>query len=134
MRLAKGMPMPSRHLLIVDDEESITFAVRRYFLTRGFQVDCARELEEAEALLVNRRYDVVIADLRLSGVHGAEGLEVVKYVREHCPWARTILLTAYGSPAVEQEALSRGVDAVIRKPKPLPDLAQVVLGLLDTGC
>lgn len=118
-------------MLILEDEESIAFAMKRYFLRRGFEVDSARELEEAEALLANLRYDIVVADLRLTGVHGAEGLEVIAYVREHCPWTRTILLTAYGSPEIEAEAKSRGVDAVIRKPKPLPDLAQVVLGLLE---
>jgi len=123
--------MGTPRLLIVEDEESIAFAMKRYFTGRGFLVDCAREREEAEALVANKRYAVVIADLRLTGVHGAEGLDIIGYVRERCPWARTILLTAYGSPEVEAEARSRGVDAVIRKPKPLPDLAQVVFGLLQ---
>lgn len=118
-------------ILIVDDEESIVFAMSRYFQARGFEVDHARELEEAEALVSNVRYAVVIADLRLTGVHGAEGLEIVGYVREHCPWTKTILLTAYGSPELEEEARRRGVDLVLRKPKPLPDLAQMVFGLLQ---
>jgi CheY-like chemotaxis protein len=118
-------------MLVVDDEESIGFSVRRYFMKRGFEVDCARELGEAEALLDGSRYDILIADLRLTGVHEAEGLELTGYARERCPWIRTILLTAYGSPELEAEAKSRGVDAVLRKPKSLPDLAQVVFGLLE---
>jgi CheY-like chemotaxis protein len=122
--------MPDR-LLIVDDEESIVFAMKRYFQSRGFEVDCAHELEEAQALLANVAYAAVIADLRLTGVHGAEGLEIVGYARAHCPWIKTILLTAYGSPELEEEARRRGVDTVLRKPKPLPDLAQTVLGLLE---
>jgi DNA-binding NtrC family response regulator len=117
-------------MLIVDDEESIIFAMGRYFRARGFEVDCAREIEEAQALVANVRYSIVIADLRLTGVHGAEGLEIIGYIREHCPSTKTILLTAYGSPELEAEAQSRGVDAVIRKPKPLSDLAQTVLSLL----
>jgi two-component system response regulator PilR (NtrC family) len=118
-------------MLIVDDEESIGFAMTRYFQARGFLVDCARELEEAQALVTNVRYSVVVADLRLTGVHGAEGLEIIRYIREHCPGTRTILLTAYGSPELEAEAFERGVDAVMRKPQALPDLAQAILGLLE---
>lgn len=120
-------------LLIVDDEESIVFAMTRYFTARGFNVDAARELEEAQALLVNFQYAAVIADLRLTGVHGAEGLDIIDHVRQHCPATRTILLTAYGSPELEDEARARGVDAVLRKPKPLPDLAQLVFSLIGSG-
>jgi CheY-like chemotaxis protein len=66
----------------------------------------------------------------LTGVHGAEGLDLIAYVREHCPRTRTVLLSAYSSPELEQEALRRGADVVLRKPKPLADLTQVILGLL----
>lgn len=118
------------HLLIIDDEESISFAMARYFRNRDFRVDTARELEEAQALIANYRYDAVIADLRLTGVHGAEGLDIVAWLREHCPWTRSILLTAYASDEIDAEARARGVDVVIRKPQSLPDLAQIVLNLL----
>lgn len=118
-------------LLIVDDEESIVFAMTRYFKARGFAVDAAREMEEAQALLVNYQYAAVIVDLRLTGVHGAEGLDIIDHIRQRCPATRTVLLTAYGSPELEAEAKERGVDAVMRKPQALPDLAQVVLSLVE---
>lgn len=117
-------------ILIVDDEDSITFALRRFFEARGLDVDCAQELEEAEAMLVHDRYAVVIADLRLTGVHGAEGLELLNCVRERSPWTRSILLTAYGSAELESEALRRGADLVLHKPRPLDSLAQEVFALI----
>jgi two-component system nitrogen regulation response regulator GlnG len=117
-------------LLILDDEESILFAMSRYFRSKGFDVDVARELEEAEAMVVNIRYDLLIADLRLTGVHGAEGLEMADLVRERCPWMKTILLTAYGSPELEVEAKKRGATLLLRKPKPLSELAELVTGIL----
>jgi DNA-binding NtrC family response regulator len=123
--------MPER-ILVVDDEDSILFAIKEYFTTHGYEVDCAREFEEAEALLANVCYSVVIADLRLTGINGVEGLELVGYVKERCPWTRIIILTAYGSREVEQEALKRGVDAFLRKPKPLPQLAQIVFALKES--
>jgi DNA-binding NtrC family response regulator len=118
-------------LLIVEDEALITFSMRRYFCAQGFDVDCATELGEAQALVESRRYDVVIADLRLGHADGTEGLDLIAFVHEKDPEARTILLTSYGSPEVAAAARSRGAAAVILKPKPLPALAQVVMSLLD---
>jgi DNA-binding NtrC family response regulator len=123
-------PGAGPRILIVDDEEAIVFAMERYFTRRGYRVDCASELEEAQALLANSTYSVVVADLRLTGVHGAEGLEILSYVRGHCPWTRTILLTAYGSQLLEAEACERGVSLMLHKPQALPDLADAVAVLL----
>src|SRR5262245_219478 len=76
-----GMTTPSR-LLIVDDEALITFSMRRYFQAQGFEVDCAAELPDAERLVTDRCYDVVIADLRLSGLGSVEGLDLIDFVRK----------------------------------------------------
>src|SRR5689334_10389902 len=127
-RRRRGDAMSER-ILVVDDEGPILFAMKDYFMAQGYEVDCAREFEEAEALLANITYSVVIADLRLTGSYGVEGLELVAYVRERCPRTHIIILTAYSSPEIESEALRRGVDAFLRKPKPLPHLAQIVFAL-----
>ena len=120
----------AHRILVVDDEEPILFALREYFTALGYDVDSAREAEEAESCLSTTLYDLVIADLRLCGSHGAQGLEVLTHARERAPETRTILLTAYGSPEVEREARQRGVDALLHKPKPLPEVAKIVVSLL----
>ena len=120
----------SARILVVDDEEPILSAIREYFAPLGYEVDCARELEEAEALLAHVRYEVLIADLRLTGSQSAEGLELVRFARERSPWTRTILLTGFGSMEVETEALGRGVDAFLQKPQPLSCLAAIVAELM----
>ncbi|HEY0593215.1 MAG TPA: response regulator [Thermoanaerobaculia bacterium] len=117
-------------MLVVDDEKTITFAIHHYFPRRGYRVDCAQELEEAEALMANVHYDVVIADLRLTGVHGSEGLEIIRSVRERHPRTRVILLTAYGSPEIEAAAIRFGVHSFLQKPKPLAELAEVVYNVV----
>lgn len=122
-----------QRLLIVDDEEPILFAMREYFSTCGYRVDCAREIDEAEVMLLGTPYAAVIADLRLSGSQSAEGLEIIGYVRERCPQTRVVLLTAYGSTEVECEARRRGVDAFLHKPMPLPAVAQIVKDLLQAA-
>jgi DNA-binding NtrC family response regulator len=117
--------MSNRKILIVEDEEPILFALREYFSALGYEVTTAREWEEAEALLVTRRFDIVLTDLRLTGFGGAEGLEIIGFVRAQCPETRIILLTGYGSAEVQLEARRRGVDALLSKPTPLSNVAEI---------
>lgn len=119
----------SARILVVDDEEPILFAISEYFEPLGYQVDCARELEEAEALLSHVRYALLIADLRLTGIHSNEGLELIRFTRDRSPLTRVIVLTGYGSADMEAEALGRGVDAFLQKPMPLAELAEIVAEL-----
>lgn len=120
-------------LLIVDDEELIVLAMRKYFRDRGYEVDAALELEEAQALLANYRYDLVIADLRLTGIGGVEGLQIVSDIHQKCADTRVILLTAYGTPEIERESYLRGADAFLHKPKALMEIAQIADDLLGAA-
>jgi DNA-binding response OmpR family regulator len=117
-------------LLIVDDEAAIRFAVSEYFRGNGWTVDAAAEKGEAEALIASRDYAVVIADLRLTGFHGVEGLDIVQRSREMRPRARVVILTGNGTPEIETEARRRGVDAFLNKPLPLAQLAAIVDSLV----
>jgi len=120
-------------LLIVDDEAAIRFAVSEYFRGNGWTVDAAAEKGEAEALIASRDYAVVIADLRLTGFHGVEGLDIVQRSRELRPRARIVILTGNGTPEIEAEARRRGVDAFLKKPLPLARLAAIVDFLVPGG-
>lgn len=122
-------PTPRARLLIVDDEEPILFALREYFTARAWEVDCASEREEAEALIASRSYSALIADLRLAG-DGHDGLELVGYATGRSPATHVVVLTAYGSPEVERAARHRGAEAFLHKPIPLAELERVVSALV----
>jgi len=124
------IPMP--RLLVIDDEESICFSMSEYFSLHGYRVDTAQELDEAEKLIGSREYKVVIQDLRLTPTRNADGLDIIKMIRGQNPYTRIIVLTAYGSSEMEDEARRCGADAFLRKPKPLSQVAQVVQGLLES--
>ena len=115
-----------QRILIIDDEQAILIALRTYLSGRGYAVDVAQDLETAESLVVAHEYDAVLTDLRLTGRTGTEGLEIIRFVRENLPQAKTILLTAYGSPAVEAEADALGVDLYVQKPISLSKLEKLI--------
>jgi len=121
----------TERVLIVDDEDLIVLAMRKYFEGLGYVVDAAYELEEAQALLANYQYDLVIADLRLTGIGGVEGLQIVSDVHQRCADTRIILLSAFGTPEIERESYNRGVDAFLHKPKAMMEIAQIARVLLE---
>lgn len=120
-------------ILLVDDEEAILFAICDYLSFRGFLVDCARSREEAEEKLAENRYDLVLADLRLDPMDNRGGLRLVRQVREQCPRTRTVLLTAFGNPAIEAELDAIGSDLLLSKPQPLRRVAEEITRLLEGG-
>jgi two-component system response regulator AtoC len=122
----------SRKLLVVDDEESICFSMSEYFSQHGYKVDTAREMEEAEGLIKQTEYKVIIQDLRLGVERQPDGLEIIKLVHKRNPETRIVVLTSYGSPEAEEAARRAGADAFLRKPKPLSQVAQVVQGLIES--
>lgn len=131
MMMNAQLQQTARRILIVDDEDLIVMAMRKYFEGLGFLVDGAFELEEAQALLANYHYDLVIADLRLTGIGGVEGLQIVSDVHQRCANTRVLLLSAYGTPEIERESYNRGADAFLHKPKAMMEIAHVARTLLD---
>ncbi len=121
-----------RHkILIVDDEAPILFALRRYFQAHGCAVDCAANLNDAEALIAHNRYDGVITDLRLSDSRSAEGLALLHALQQGERRTPVVMLTGYGSSEVEREASRLGVGAFLLKPKPLAEVGQILFGLME---
>ncbi len=120
-------------MLVIDDESVITFAMHRYFTHRGFAVHCAAECEEALALLAYNEYDIIVADLRLTGTQSEEGLEVIRQARERSADVCIVLLTAYGTPGLDKRAETAGANALLQKPQPLPELAQAIFALLGVN-
>lgn len=124
-------PEMSHRILIVEDEDAISFALGDFFGARGYLVDTAADIPAAAELLARRAYAVVLTDLSLDGGGGTEGLELATLVRTRQPAARIVILTAYGSPEAEALARRIGVDAFLHKPAPLCDIADLFARLLQ---
>jgi len=113
-------------LLIADDEAAIRFSMKQYFEDLGYEVDCASSGDEARGWLARHAYDVVIADLWLDARGVEDGLGLLGAVRSDHPATRTMILTAYGSPEVEEHARRIGIDAFVHKPERLKRVAELV--------
>jgi DNA-binding NtrC family response regulator len=112
----------ARKVLIVDDEPTIQLTLSYALRAVGYEVVTASRLESAEAALERYSFEVVIADIRMSGILGVEGLELLSYIKRRWPNTRVIIMTAYGSEEVRQDAYARGASYYYDKPVDITDL------------
>lgn len=92
-------------ILVVDDEPSILNALRRLLRTREFEVVTAESAAEGLAILERESIDVVISDMRMPLMTGAEFLEQV-FLR--WPNVKRILLTGYSDVDSTIAAVNKG--------------------------
>jgi len=105
-----------KRVLVVDDEPSILLSLSHLFSNNEVIVITSSRIEDAEEALEHYPFDLVIADIRLSGIDGIEGLELLSYIRKIRPETKVILMTAYGSEVMKESALRRGAYYYYEKP------------------
>lgn len=90
----------SRCILLVDDEETILFAMKQYCTLAGYEVDCAQDRHDAIALLTAVPYAVLITDICLTGNDDRDGFAIVRYAQERCPEThiRTVRFATFAPP------------------------------------
>jgi two-component system response regulator GlrR len=102
-----------KHALIVDDDPNLLRILSLRLQKEGFEVREAKSGEHALALLGARRPDVVITDLRMSGM---DGLALFEEIHRDHPTLPVIILTAHGTISDAVLATRRGVFGYLTKP------------------
>ncbi len=124
-------------ILLVDDEENILEMLKKALKGDDTEIITARTIEDAEYAISNTHLDLIISDIRLTGMLGREGLELLPYVAEKSPRTQVIIMTGYGSPEIEAEAYARGAYYYFEKPIDLGIIFQktseLKKGLEDIG-
>jgi EAL domain-containing protein (putative c-di-GMP-specific phosphodiesterase class I) len=112
-------------ILVVDDEVSLQELFAQVLDEQGWQVDVARNGDEALRLLADQRYDVVLSDIDMPLMNG---LQLLKAVRARDLDLPVVLVT--GHPRVESavQALEYGALRYLLKPVALDTLTEAVAG------
>lgn len=92
-------------LLFVDDEPSILNALKRVFRGKGYEIITATSGTEGLELLERQRADLVLSDMRMPEMDGAQFLE---QVFKHWPDTKRILLTGYADASATIAAINQG--------------------------
>ncbi len=102
-----------KHVLIVDDEEAVCWALERALTREGHSVSVAASAEQAFALLARRRPDAVILDVRLPGMDGLTALARIRELADDVP---VIVATAFGNLPTAVRAVEGGAFDYLAKP------------------
>ena len=105
-----------KKILIVDDEPTILLTLSHLLSNPETTVITSSRIEEAEESLSRYTFDLVIADIRLSGMYGIEGLELLSFVKKIQPATAVIIMTAYGTDEIKEDAYRRGAYFYYEKP------------------
>ena len=103
---------PRKRILIVDDEQEITFVLRSGLTKHGYDVRVAGDGEAALDLFHAWTPDLVITDLAMPNMNG---LQLCRRLRESSE-VPIIILSVKGEEATKIEALDAGADDYLTKP------------------
>ena len=110
-----------KRLLIVEDKESLASMLREAVQADGLEAEVASSGSAAMRWLAEgRRYVAVLTDLRLPG---ADGIAVLRQVKESDPDCPVIVMTAFGTIENAVEAMKLGAHDFIQKPIDLDHLS-----------
>ncbi len=112
-----------RNILVVDDERNIRVVIQKFLKQEGYEVDTARNYEEAITLLNEIRYELVLTDMKLPG---KSGIELLKVIKRETPDIPVIMITAYGSIENAVEAIKEGAYNYLTKPLELDDMLVII--------
>lgn len=103
-------------LLLVDDDFTIRTAMAAALERPGRRIVTCADLESAEILMETLPIDTTIADVRLSGPFGCEGLDLIRYAVARRPGMRIVLMSGDATEEMSREAVARGASALLQKP------------------
>jgi DNA-binding NtrC family response regulator len=120
--------MARKNILVVDDEKSQREILELILSEEGYDVTTAASGEAAIKFARDRRFDLALTDLKMTGM---DGLELLQHLLGLDSSIIVILLTAHGSIESAKEALRRGAFDYLEKPYDKGALLETINRALD---
>jgi two-component system, cell cycle sensor histidine kinase and response regulator CckA len=123
---------PRRHVLYLDDDDTLVFLVRRLLERRGFVVTSFTDQNEAiDAVRAQPdAFDLLMTDFNMPGM---SGLDVARAVLAINPSLTVAVASGYITDELQSEAKAAGVKEVVFKTDAVEDFCAVVARLVDAG-
>ena len=132
VKASQDAPLPKGlRALVIDDEPSLTDMMTEFLRSIGWEGTVLNNPAQLETQLDSKPFDVVLCDLKMPG---RNGMEVLRWLREHRPKLarRFLLMTGNLADAPEKDAASLEGIPVLRKPFTLVRLREALKMLLAT--
>lgn len=120
--------MASERILVVDDEELVRWTLNQTLTDEGYKVDLAETGELALEKFHKKKFDLVILDIKLPGIHGDEVLQKIK---EFDKDALVIMITAHGGVESAVQCMKYGAFHYLQKPFEIDEVKMIVRQALE---
>jgi two-component system nitrogen regulation response regulator GlnG len=117
-------------LLLIDDEEDVRYSIQRIFDSPEIELAAAASGEEGLKVIPKFKPDLVLMDVRMTGM---TGLETLRRIRQSDPKLLVILMTGYSTTQTTIEAMKLGAYDYLLKPFDIAKLKEVVASALKAA-
>jgi DNA-binding response OmpR family regulator len=116
-----------KHILLVEDDESILFGLQDILESQGYQISTASNGIDGLKSAIEKSIDLLVLDIMLPGMNG---LEICKKIKKEKLTLPIIMLTAKSSEIDKISGLDYGADDYITKPFSLSELLARIRAIL----
>lgn len=114
---------PRGNILVVDDEPSIRFTLKRLLERVGYRVETAENANQAQHHLEGNPFDIVLSDIVMPGL---SGIELLKMIRKMAPQVQVIIMTGEPTAETAAEARQAGASDYLLKPVSMEMILQAL--------
>lgn len=117
-----------KRILVIDDEELLIRSMALLIEKSGFQVYTAKNASDAEVMIEEENFNLIICDIRMPGKNGVEIIKSIQGFltskkRQKVP---IIFITGFADEKIEQEAKMLKPAGYLMKPFGIQELMQVI--------
>lgn len=118
-----------KRVLVVDDEDDLTWSISKHLAKDKDKYDliCVNSGKKALDVLSQLPVELVISDIRMPEI---SGMELLIKIKESYPNTKVIIMTAYGSSEIQEEANKHGCLKYIEKPFEINELRELILNVI----
>ncbi len=100
-------------VLIVDDDISLGDSLTDILEAKGYDARFASSGKDALSIMKEKKYDVVLLDIRMPDMNG---VETFRYIKELSPLTSVVMITAYAEDELVNQAREEGPLQILSKP------------------
>ena len=115
-------------VLVVDDEDALRTVLSNELTNEGYDVTNAADGDDAIGELQKSAFDLILLDIKMPRMNG---FEVLKFVKEHHPATKVVMLTGFADLKNAIESKKLGADDFVSKPYDLVDLLTTIERVLS---
>lgn len=110
-------------VLVVDDQDEVRESLKMSLEAQGYRVVDSDTGEDCLKKIMQRKYQIILLDIKMPGIDGLQTLHRVKEVR---PDVSVIMMSGQSVEATVQKALNEGSCAYVAKPIKIENLLEVI--------